>query len=203
MEGYMRIFTLFTLVAISLGGFGCRKPTPIREFQKEQAALDPDIMPRTTTKDPSQPEWVDNADRKGVLTAVGMAQPNKLQDIHLQRTQATNRAYAELARKLQVNTDSLYQEAVATTEAAGKKISEKDTRETHNTIHNLVSVKLKGVKVPSFWTDKYTGNLFVLVVLNENASYEILTEATHNQPFLQDAIKRLKEAKAEALTAPK
>jgi hypothetical protein len=190
----MRITFIFIVGCILISG-GCKKPTLIREFQKEQAVLDPDRVPKTTTKDASQPDWVDNADRKGLITSVGMAQPNGLHDIHLQRIQATNRAYADLARKLQVSVDSLYQEAVATTEIAGKKISEKDTRETHNTINNLVSIKLKGVKVPSFWTDKYTGNLFVLAVLNENASYEILTEAIHNQPFLKDAINHLKEEK--------
>ncbi len=187
------LFSILTLTLV-LGGIACKKAetTPQKQFQQEQAQMDPTIMKPTTTKNPGQPEWVDNADRAGRLSAVGTARANALGDVSLQRTQATNRALAALAAKLQANVESLYAEASSTSESAtGKKPSAAASQETMSVIRNLVSVKIKGAKIPSFWTDSQTGQLFVLAMLNDDASFDILKTALKDQPLLQEGLKKL------------
>jgi hypothetical protein len=190
----MRVLLTTLSLSLVLGGIACKKAevTPQKQFQQEQAQTDPTLMKPTTTKNPGQPEWVDNADRAGRLTAVGTARANALGDISLQRTQATNRALGALALKLQTTVETLYAEVSATSESAtGKKPSTAASQETLSVIRNLVSVKLKGAKITSFWTDNQTGQLFVLAQLNDDASYDILKTALKDQPLLQDGLKKL------------
>jgi hypothetical protein len=190
----MRVLLTTLSLSLVLGGIACKKAetTPQKQFQQEQAQTDPTIMKPTTTRNSGQPEWVDNADRAGRLSAVGTARANALGDVSLQRTQATNRALAALALKLQANVESLYAEASATSESAtGKKPSTGASQETMSVIRNLVSVKIKGAKIPSFWTDNQTGQLFVLAQLNDDSSYDILKTALKDQPLLQDGLKKL------------
>jgi hypothetical protein len=134
---------------------------------------------------------VDNADRAGRLTAVGIANPNPLDDIQLQRTQAVNRGMAALAMKLQANVDALYEEVMAHNVTGEKKLNQQALVETKSTLRNLVTVKMRGAKAPSFWTDRQTGKLFVLCQLNDDASMGILREAAANQPALKEAIQNL------------
>ena len=58
-------FSYLTLVALTLT-VACSKPkTELQKQQAEQALSDPTLMKPTTTRNPDQPEWVDNADRAG------------------------------------------------------------------------------------------------------------------------------------------
>ena len=172
-----------------------RSETPVQVFQAEQAKSDPDIVPPTSTNNKTQPEWVDNADREGKITAVGIANPNPIQDLYLQRSQAVNRGMAALAQKLETKVDSLYEELLAiNSQGTGKKPSSSAISETRNTIRTLVSIKVKGVKVPSFWTDKNTGRLFVLCQLNDDASMQVLRQSVANQPELEKALDHLDSA---------
>jgi hypothetical protein len=181
------------LSLILIVGMACSKPkTEVKQFQEEQAASDPNLMAPTTTKNKLQPPWVDNCDREGKLTAVGIAKANPLGDISLQRSQAINRGMALLANKLEAQVETLYQEVMATAESGqGKKVDSSAAAETRNIIRNLVKVKVRGTKTPSFWTDRQTGTLFVLVQLNDNASFEVLKAALKDQPLLQDGMKQL------------
>lgn len=192
--------TLITLITLgALVGCGRPKVEPtkaaqVREFQQEQAALDGPNIPVTTTRTKGAPSWIDNADRDGHLTAVGIAPPNPLGDKSFQREVAVNRGIAALGKKLTSQTDQLFQQLQAQTDSAqsgSKKIRQEALVEVNNTIRNLSSVKLKGARVPYFWTDSSDNTLYCLVQLDDNSSFEILREAAAKQPALLEAVGRL------------
>jgi hypothetical protein len=189
-------FTFPILVALVAIGCGHPKtaPSQVREFQQEQASLDGPTIAPTTTTNRNQPVWVDNADRDGHLTAVGIAAPSKLHDRSFQREMAVNRGIAALGKKLSVQTDQLYLQLQSQTNSAtasNKKAMQDELVEVSNTIRNLTSIKLRGARVPYFWTDSTDGTLYVLVQLNDDTSYDILKEAAANQPALKEAVSRL------------
>ena len=192
---FVMCLTFILAYGLGMGILGCSKPKadPIREFQQEQASYDGPTIPVTTTRTKGAPSWIDNADREGRITAVGIAPPNTLNDLMIQRTQAVNRGMVALAGKLQTEVDSLYAELVSlNTGTSGKKIlPQQALNEVKNTTRTLVSVKVQGAKVPYFWTDPATRNLFVLVQLNDRASMDVLTEAAANQPALKEALAEL------------
>ena len=204
----MRYFTT-VILALALLETACSHKAPVTTVTPRPPVIevaaqpDPGLMSPTTTRNPGQPVWVDNADRDGAMTATGIAKMNPLQDINLQRTQATSRAIAALGRKLETKAESMYAEAASLTEATtGKKIAASAKSETLSVIRNLVSVRIKGVKIPSFWTDQQTGTLFALATLANDSSYEILDKALEDQPFLHASLKKMDDALAGNPTIP-
>lgn len=166
----------------------------VREFQQEQAVLDGPTIPVTTTATRNAPKWIDNADRDGHLTAVGIAARPLTGDKSFQREMAVNRGIAALGKKLSTKTDNLFLQLQAQTVQARtdmKRPTQSELVEVNNTIRNLTSTRVKGARVPYFWTDSADGTLYCLVQLDDNSSFEILREATINQPSLHEAVARL------------
>jgi hypothetical protein len=146
----------------------------------------------TTTKNPTQPEWVDNSEQAGFITAVGVAAPNPLGDISFQRTQASNRAFAALAVKVQANVEAMFAEATANNVTGnGKKVNAAANQESLQVIRNLVSVQLKGIQVPHYWRDQQTGNVFALARISEETTKQMVRSYLKDQPLLHDSLKQL------------
>jgi hypothetical protein len=193
--------TLVLLTLITLIGIGCKSPKieptrqqQVAEFRQEQAVLDGPTIPVTTTTTKGAPKWIDNADRDGHLTAVGIAAKPLSGDKSFQREMAVNRGIATLGKKLSTKTDQLFLQLQAQTQTARtdmKKPTQSELVEVNNTIRNLTSTRVKGARVPYFWTDSADGTLYCLVQLDDNSSFEILREATINQPSLHEAVTRL------------
>jgi ribosomal protein RSM22 (predicted rRNA methylase) len=175
----MRKALLFSLIFIA-GIVGCNKPKTVAE----------EVTKASSTRNPAQPEWVDNGDRAGKLTAVGIAQDNPLHDLGFQRTVAVNHAMANLAVKLQANVDALYAETTASQATSGKKINTQMAQETRNVMRSLVTVKLKNMRVTNYWTDHQTGNLFVLASLGDDAGFEVIKDLK-SQKLLEDSLTKL------------
>ena len=188
----MKRFVFFSLV---LGlTLACGKPeTQVRQFQREQAEQDGPALTVTTTRTKGAPAWIDNADREGKLTAVGIAPPNPLNDPMVQRNQAVARGLAALAQKIQVDVDQLHSELVALNSQSNnpKKINREALDELKDVTRTLVNIRVRGAKIPYYWTDSQNGYLYVLVQLNDGASYDILNEAASRQPALKEALKEL------------
>jgi hypothetical protein len=195
----MRYF--IALVSLVLLSMACSRPKveptrqqQVAEFQHEQAALDGPVIPVTTTTTRNAPKWIDNADRDGHLTAVGIAAKPLTGDKSFQREMAVNRGIAALGKKLSTTTDQLFLQ-LQTQTVQGRTDMKKPTQaelvEVNNTIRNLTSAKIKGARVPYFWIDSADGTLYCLVQLDDNSSFEVLREATINQPALHEAVIRL------------
>lgn len=184
---------LFLIVFFALIGLGCSKPKtippPIQTQSEATANFDGPVIPVTTSRTKGAPAWIDNADREGRLTAVGIAEPNGLKNKAMQREVAVNRGMAQLAKKISTEVEGLYQELQAISNHEGKKIPA--INEISNTIRTVVQVRVKGAQVPYFWTDSQDGTLYCLLQLRDATSQEILREVAVNQPSLREAIKDL------------
>lgn len=168
----MRILPLFLPLLILACGHPKAEPT--------QATI-----AVTTTRTKNAPSWIDNADRGRRLTAVGIAQPNSISSKELQREIAVNRALVHLGEKLQIQIQSLYEENQ--TQAAGNGGKAGASEDISRTIHNVVSVKIKGATIPYFWTDT-DGTLYCLAQLSEETSKDAFQEVSR-QSRLQEAVK--------------
>lgn len=177
----MKTLALIPLIPI-LFGLACSKPSTSPMVRDEP------LQSVTTTDTKGAPAWIDNADREGRLTAVGIAEPNGLHNKAMQREVAVNRGLAALGKKMTVQVEALYVELQATTNHGEKKIP--TVNEISNTLRNIVSVKIQGATIPYFWRDREDGTLYCLVRLSDNASQEAFQDLLH-QPNLREAVQDL------------
>ena len=179
--------TLLTLLsAVLVFGVACNKPhgAPTRQ------AVDMPIIKTTTTGNPEQPSWVDNADRGGVLTSVGIARPNKMGDISYQRTQAEARGFASLAKKLQAYTLTQYQEMHKQNMSDSNSASNQELAQSNDFVRVFASEKMKGARVTQYWRNKLTGDLYVLCELDPRGARE---HAEVKQTELKTAVKEAEQ----------
>ena len=190
------------LIALVLIAFGCSKPkTPYSGNGPQPGEIqrfDGPILPVTTTQTRNAPSWIDNADREGKYTSVGIAEKTPLGNRAFQREIAINRGLAILAKKLNSDMDQLYMEnnALNANAEGGKKAPEQETKQINNTIRNLVSARIKGATVPYYWVDSQDGTLYVLVHLNDLTG-DALKHAALSQTSLREAVAELERTKRE------
>jgi hypothetical protein len=147
----------------------------------------PNTVPVTTTQTKGAPSWIDNEEIPDGLAAVGIAQPNAMNDKSMQRTTAIADARAKLAGKLKVRVQNMFNQLnqqVTNAAQDGKKKpirNEVMTRVVENVTRELVDQELSGTAVRNFWTDPSDGSLYVFVVMTKDTMDHALAGAAQNQ----------------------
>jgi hypothetical protein len=185
----------FILLALVLGTQACRKADTI-------ASRELPAIPVTTTSTASAPAWIDNPEP---FSATGIEAPNPMGDLDFQRTAATAKARTRLARDLETQARSLFQQVAQTSFAVGEKLkSASGQRAQEEIVRQLTDLTLRGTQARRFWTDPKSGMLYVLVVADPALAQSSVRERIRQgladlgagQADLQEAVTRLDAALA-------
>lgn len=181
---------------------GCASHTPLE-------SLPPIAV--TTTQTKGAPTWIDNEESMpGVITAVGISQPNPLGDKAMQRTEALGDARLKLAQKISVKVQGVFNQldqhlkSGGSLDSSGKPMkTDVMSRMVENTTSQIVNVELSGASARQFYTDPVNGDLYVQLVLTKETLDKMLTSSASNMmrkeiangsTDLQSALGRLNEA---------
>lgn len=156
---------LIVLGIAFLGSLACGEKAP---------ELVPD-RPQTgaTTATRGAPSWIDNEDAlPDKVCAVGMAQPNALNDRSMQRDMALTDARAKLAAKLNARVHASASASTQMTQSAtnqGTEVaaSSSATRVQTTYTRQKADAMLVGAKPQQFWTDPKDGTLYVLLAVDQ------------------------------------
>ena len=145
------------------------------------------------------PKWVRTPYMQGYITGLGIAPPNRGDDISLQRSEAMAVARDEIARTVETKVGGFFDKF---SESVGVKDKEAFARDVKSKIRNVTKQKLKGARVKKTWMGK-SGKLYMLMTLESSEVLDILTQKNSNlekqdvkfQRFLSE--KNLKELEKE------
>jgi len=147
----------------------------------------PTAIPVTTTTAKNAPSWIDNEEIPDGLAAVGIAQPNPMNDKSMQRTVAIADARTKLAGKLKVRVQNMFsqlnQQATTASADGSRKPIKTDVmnRVVENVTRQLVDQELAGTSVRALWTDPGDNNLYVFVVMTKETMDRALAGAAQSQ----------------------
>jgi hypothetical protein len=188
--------TLATLLSVACG---TKKPEPVPPTT-------------TTTKTKGAPLWIDNPTTVPGIIGVGAEPPNVMGDIMMQRKAALAAARSEIAKQLSIQVQGAFSgldQQFKTAGKEGKKVisTEAMERMREDVSREVVDVALVGATPREFWTDPETNQLWVLVVLDKDASDRaikaaasaaIRREVKTGEADLKDALGRLDATLANA-----
>ena len=152
---------------------GCDSPQTIKPI---------DVTSTSKQTQSDAPSWIDNP--PGALSAIGFRELNVLGDKMFQRRMATNQARVELAFVFKAQVKGMIQQS-ATENYMGSKdntpnttklrsstsaLNSSLTRLSKTVDENTVDIELSGAAARQFWTDKETGDLYVLVQIDEESA---------------------------------
>lgn len=135
-------------------------------------------FPVTTTMTKNAPEWIDKEDFSAeLITAVGIAQKNPLDDKGLQRSEALVDSRVKMAAKISARAQGVFAQLnKRLTHAAQANVSgggirtESMSRTVEETRRQMVDQALQGAVPQAFWTDPADGTLYVLLGMNRKES---------------------------------
>lgn len=169
----------------------------------------PQANPVTTTATKNAPAWIDNEEMVDGLAAVGIAQPNPMNDKAMQRTTAIADARVKLGGKMKTRVQNMFsqlqqQVTSASADGKGKPIkSDVMQRVIENTTRTLVDQEIAGSEVRGIWKDPEDGNLYIQVVLTKaamdkalqgTAQAQIQKEIAGGEKDLESALDKLDAA---------
>ena len=123
------------------------------------------------------PEWVHNPRVEGYITSLGVANPNKGDDIALQRSEAMAVARDDMARQIETKIGSLVDKFA---ESTGSGENESYARDVKIKIRNVAKMKLRGSRPQKSWMSP-SGKLYLLMTLETKEVINILKQSVDNQ----------------------
>ena len=147
----------------------------------------------------SAPEWVRTPYIEGHIVGIGVASPNRGDDLALQRSEAMAIARDEISRTIETKVGGFFDKFAEST-GSGEKQS--FVRDVKSKIRTITKQKLRGVRVKKSWMGD-SGKLYLLMALETKEVLNILKQSVSNlkdrdieyQRFLSD--KNLKELEKE------
>ena len=120
------------------------------------------------------PEWVRNPRVDGFITGLGVAPPNKGDDIALQRSEAMAVARDDIARQIETKVGSFVDKFAETT---GAKEKQSFARDVKTKIRNVAKMKLRGARTKKSWMGE-SGTLYLLMTLETKEVLDMLKQST-------------------------
>ncbi len=118
----------------------------------------------------------------GVSSAYGIKNPSLL------RQTSENRARAEVAKTFETYTASLMKDYMAST-IAGDPNASSEEQHVEQAVKTVVTMTLSGVEIVDHWTDKSTGELFSLAVLDLESFTNSLDKAKELDAKVRDYVR--------------
>ena len=120
------------------------------------------------------PKWVRIPKVKGYIVGLGIAPPNKGDDIALQRSEAMAVARDDIARQIETKVGGFFDKFA---ESTGAKENESFARDVKSKIRNVVKQKLRGSRTKDSWMGK-SGKLYLLMTLETKEILKMLKQST-------------------------
>jgi hypothetical protein len=145
------------------------------------------------------PEWVRTPYIEGHIAGLGIAPPNRGDDLALQRSEAMAVARDDISRQIETKVGGFFDKFA---ESIGIKEKESFARVVKSKIRNITKQKLRGTRTKKSWMGE-SGKLYLLMgldtqevlnMLKQNVS-SLKDKDTQFQRFLSD--KNLKELEKE------
>jgi len=122
------------------------------------------------------PSWVRKPNIQGYITGLGVAPPNRGDDIALQRSEAMAIARDDIARHIETKVGGLFDKFA---ESTGAKNNESFARDVKSKIRNVVKQKLRGTRTKDSWMSA-SGKLYLLMTLETKEVLKMLKQSTSN-----------------------
>lgn len=170
-------YVWFLMVALMLVATGCASVGP--KFK--------------TLKSLGAPEWAEKAggafggERGKVIFGVGIA--SNISNTALLRTASDNRARNEIAKTMQVKSESLMKDYMASTVAGdpNAKSEEQDVKQVVKTVSSMV---LSGAEIVDHWQHPDTGDMYALARLDFQQFTDGLEKSKELSAKVRDYIKQ-------------
>jgi len=122
------------------------------------------------------PKWVKIPRVKGYITGLGIAPPNKGDDIALQRSEAMAIARDDMARQIETKVGSFIDKFV---ESTGTKEKRSFARDVKSKIRNITKMKLRGARTQKSWMGE-SGKLYLLMTLETKEFLKMLKQSNNS-----------------------
>jgi len=122
------------------------------------------------------PKWVRTPRVDGYIVGLGIAPPNRGDDIALQRSEAMALARDDIARQIETKIEGFFDKFA---ESTGAKDNESFARDVKSKIRNIVKQKLKGARTKDSWMGE-SGKLYLLMTLETKEVSNMLKHSTSN-----------------------
>ena len=122
------------------------------------------------------PSWVRKPNIQGYITGLGVASPNRGDDIALQRSEAMAIARDDIARQVETKVGGLFDRFA---ESTGIKDKESYVRDRKSKIRTVTKQKLRGVRTKDSWMSQ-SGKLYMLMTLETKEVMNMLKQTTSN-----------------------
>jgi len=122
------------------------------------------------------PEWVKVPRVEGYITSLGIAPPNKGDDIALQRSEAMAVARDDIARQIETKIGSFVDKFAETT---GIKEKQSFARVVKSKIRNVTKMKLRGARTRKSWMGE-SAKLYLLMTLETKEVLNMLKQSVGN-----------------------
>jgi hypothetical protein len=123
------------------------------------------------------PKWVKSPRIKGYITGLGIAPPNKGDDVALQRSEAMAIARDDMARQIETKVGSFIDKFA---ESIGTKEKRSFARDVKSKIRNITKMKLRGARTQKSWMGE-SGKLYLLMTLETKEVLAMLKQSSNSE----------------------
>lgn len=122
------------------------------------------------------PKWVRIPRVDGYITGLGIATPNKGDDIALQRSEAMAVARDDITRQIETKVGSFIDKF---SESIGSKKKQSFSRDVKTKMRTVAKIKLRGARTKESWMSE-SGTLYLLMTLETQEVLSMLKQSSNN-----------------------